>query len=314
MGSLGNTLFSQLAQEAELLGKLHKLKKYLQDHLSDGLVVIVGSGLSCAEGLPSMGQLAIFLTEVLPPALLPEDLELWNQIAPLLSSIGLEAALLKHQPSEDLEAAIVNATVKCILPKEREIIANAVSGKTQLRFSKLLKHLYRPSGATTGIPVVTTNYDRLIEVGAELAGFGADTLFVGNYAGQIDHQKSFWGFCKGASRIVGKSVVNQLRERITLCKVHGSFDWYLRATDNTPIRHMGDLDLSRLIITPGLNKYRNGYNSPFDTHRERANHAISKATKILIIGYGFNDDHLETHLKQKIRRCSTSIDRLANRL
>jgi hypothetical protein len=56
-----------------------------------------------------------------------------------------------------------------------------------------------------------------------------------------------------------------------------------------------------LIIPPGQSKYRNGYSSPFDLHRERGNKAIDRASRFLIIGYGFNDDHLETHLTQKIK-------------
>src|SRR5690606_15918961 len=50
----------------------------------------------------------------------------------------------------------------------------------------------------------------------------------------------------------------------------------------------------------GLNKFRNGYESPFDKHREKANDAIDRARRLLIIGYGFNDDHLETHLTPRI--------------
>jgi hypothetical protein len=45
-----------------------------------------------------------------------------------------------------------------------------------LRFARLLKHVLKP---TTGVPVVTTNYDRLLEIAAEEAGLGVDTLFVG---------------------------------------------------------------------------------------------------------------------------------------
>jgi hypothetical protein len=59
--------------------------------------------------------------------------------------------------------------------------------------------------------------------------------------------------------------------------------------------------LPRLITTPGLNKFRNGYESPFDRHRERANSSIDRASRFLVVGYGFNDDHLETHLTPRIR-------------
>ncbi len=55
-----------------------------------------------------------------------------------------------------------------------------------------------------------------------------------------------------------------------------------------------------MIITPGLNKFRNGYESPFDRHREKANRSIDGASRFLVIGYGFNDDHLQTHLTPMI--------------
>ena len=62
-----------------------------------------------------------------------------------------------------------------------------------------------------------------------------------------------------------------------------------------------NLGIENLIITPGVNKYRKGYDVPFDEHRNKANHAICNAEKFIIIGYGFNDDHLETHLMSRIK-------------
>ena len=56
-----------------------------------------------------------------------------------------------------------------------------------------------------------------------------------------------------------------------------------------------------MIITPGMNKYRAGYNIPFDTHREHANRAIDSSDRYIFIGYGFGDAHLETHLSQQLR-------------
>ncbi len=55
------------------------------------------------------------------------------------------------------------------------------------------------------------------------------------------------------------------------------------------------------MITPGSSKYLRGYNPPFDRHREEANHAIDHAARLLCIGYGFNDPHLQTHMAPRIR-------------
>jgi hypothetical protein len=171
-----------------------------------------------------------------------------------------------------------------------------VFAKTRtLRFTRLLKHLLKPAA---GIPVVTTNYDRLIEIAAEEAGLGVDTLFVGQFAGHLNERESKLSFCREVT-LSGKSVQYRYRQRVNVFKPHGSLDWYCR--EGKPVRYAGDLPLPRLIITPGLNKFRNGYDIPFDRHRERANGAIHKASRFLVLGYGFNDDHLETHLTPRIK-------------
>lgn len=275
--------------------ELHHLKLMLQQHLTDGLVTVVGSGLSCAEGLPGMGQLASHLDAMLTNGLEPTDADKWQAISPLLPAKGLEAALLAVPPTPRLEAAIIAHTTELIEARERQIIAEVFSGKRVLRFTRLAKQLLKPP---TGLPIITTNYDRLIEIATEEAGLGIDNLFVGNFAGTLNEAESRLSFCREV-KLRGKKVQFRYRPRATLFKPHGSLDWYHR--DGKPVCYSGDLNLPRLIITPGLNKYRNGYESPFDLHLARANSAIDRASRFLIIGYGFNDDHLETHLTPRIR-------------
>jgi len=36
--------------------EVEELKRRIQSRFSDGVVVVVGSGLSCAEGIPCMGD------------------------------------------------------------------------------------------------------------------------------------------------------------------------------------------------------------------------------------------------------------------
>ncbi len=279
----------------QVLDDLHTLKGLLQSHFSDGLVVVVGSGLSCAEGLPGMPALTLHLGSKLLPQLKPQDARIWQEILPDVTSRGLETALLTHAPSPDLEASIVRESANLIHSFERSVIAEVFAGTRTLRFTRLLRYLIKPS---FGLPIITTNYDRLIEVAAEECGLGVDTMFVGAVSGRLDPKASQLSFCRDVT-IHGKHVRKLFQDRINLCKPHGSLDWYFRA--GKPIRYSGELDAPRLIITPGLNKFRNGYESPFDHHRERANSAIDKAARFLIIGYGFNDDHLETHLTPMIR-------------
>ena len=274
---------------------LHDLKQLLQQHFSDGLVTIVGSGLSCAEGLPGMTELANHLCTSLANGLSADDAKRWAALGPIVASEGLEAALLKQPPSPSLEAAIVTRTADLVSKREREIITEVFQRKRVLRFTRLLRHLLKPD---SGLPIVTTNYDRLIEIAAEDAGLGVDTMFVGNFAGTLNEVESRLSFCREVT-LRRRQVQWRYRTRVNVFKPHGSLDWYHR--DGRPVFYSGELPLPRLIITPGLNKFRNGYESPFDRHRERANSAIDRATRFLVVGYGFNDDHLETHLGPRIR-------------
>lgn len=71
-----------------------ELKRQLQQHLSDGLVTIVGSGLSAATGLPTMGDLANHLIKNMPSRLSGASKDSWDRIAQAISKgVGLEPAL-----------------------------------------------------------------------------------------------------------------------------------------------------------------------------------------------------------------------------
>lgn len=244
---------------------MHELKTRLQQHMSDGLVTIVGSGLSCAEGLPGMGELARHLCEVIGPGLVGADAAAWAEIALHIQAKGLEAALLVKAPSAGLEVAIATATAGPIAERERSVVTEVFAGTRTLRLTRLIAHLPKP---TTGLPIITTNYDRLAEIAAEEAGLGVDTMFIGRFAGTLNERESQLSFCRNVTLKRGRVTYNY-RSRALVCKPHGGLDWYLR--NGSPVHYAGDLPgAQRLVITPGQNKFRNGYESPLDLHRNRA--------------------------------------------
>lgn len=277
------------------------LVKFVQGHFTDGLVLVIGSGLSAAEGIPGMPQLAAHLSRG-SSVLSGESATQWEKIQEKLdSNKGLEAALLEHAPNEDLESWIVKETSSLLLIEERSILSEVLRGDRTLRLTTFLNKVLKPPN---GFPILTTNYDRLIEVACEMAGFHVDTTAVGQYAGGFDHERSCMGSCRGITTRAKTTVLDHYPRAIVL-KPHGSLDWY--RTGNDARRCSLDLDAERLIITPGLNKYKAGYNSPFDKHRDLANDYINRASRFLIVGYGFNDDHLQTHLLKRIKEGAPTI-------
>ena len=85
-----------------------ELKQTLQDHFTDGLVTIVGTGLSIAEGVPGMEALAKHLLNEVPPQLPVGSTAAWNQItAELAIGTDMETTLLKRPPDAELESLSV---------------------------------------------------------------------------------------------------------------------------------------------------------------------------------------------------------------
>lgn len=276
---------------------LPELKKELQGFFQDGLVVVVGSGLSAAEGIPGMGALQDYLTAHVPAHVSGADLDSWSAVqAQMVAGKALESALFAAPPTEHLEEVIVALAVELIEPAERSVLREVISGNRTLALSQFIPHANPQPNRP--LPVVTPNYDRLAEVAAEAIGWAADTMFVGQSIGSLNPELSQLSLIK---QIVGNRQPRiERRLHVQVSKPHGSLDWF--KGPNGPLRTSIPLDLPRLLITPGRNKYRKGYETPFDLHRESANHAIDRASRFMIVGYGFNDDHLETHLSERLRR------------
>jgi hypothetical protein len=277
--------------------ELDQLKARIQSFIASRLVIVIGSGLSAAEGISGMGALATYLLAEVPPKLQPAELASWHPIADGLTlGKGLEEVLLAHPPSHAVETQIVRATADLIRRDEARVIGEVVAQSRTLRLTRLLRLFVN---WTEAVDVVTPNYDRLIEFGAEDAGLGVDTMFVGSALGRYDRAGCAQAFTKLAPKLRGKGPRKVTLPHVRLNKPHGSLDWIIR--HDKPVRIAPEFNPDPLIITPGSNKYLHGYRIPFDQHRERANGCIDRASRFLVIGYGFNDQHLETHLSPAIR-------------
>ena len=273
------------------------IKKLIQEFFQEGTVTVVGSGLSLAEGIPGMGELAKELKDKVPGMLSTlEDEANWNAISnDLTNGVGLEQALHNTKPNSTVEECIRKTTAVYIGEAEKCLFEEIVRKGKQLRFSE---YLQRFNIRNQGIVVITTNYDRLIEYACEVNDIMTDTLFVGKYMSHFNPDKSKYASCVGVQK-KGKGQKLLYSPMVTVLKPHGCLSWHL--INGVPYSITNCSVEDSLIITPGLNKYREGYSIPFDKHREKANEEIDRAQRYIIIGYGFGDDHLETHLMKQLR-------------
>lgn len=273
---------------------------------------MVGSGASCSYGLPGMGALAAHLRETVPlqaGAFDEDSVNAWERVASALDGgKGLEEALGSGGVPNVLADILTEITARFVQDAEGSAIESIVTDPAVSAFGRLFVHLLKVSDV---VEVVTTNYDRLIEVHAAKAGVRIDSMFYGHTIGRLDEELSRGELLK-REIVPGKGARYSLRLRphIRISKPHGSLDWFASNDDH----YRSDLNIpgARLIVAPGGNKYRLGYDVPFDQQRNRANSAINGASAMLFVGYGFNDDHLQTHLKRKFPEVPSVI--LAHKL
>jgi hypothetical protein len=138
----------------------------------------------------------------------------------LSKGIGLEAAMSGIDIPTGLFDSITAITAELFRKHEKAIIHEVIKSSKQLKFSKLLKAITIPN---YGLPIITTNYDRLVEIACESTGFSVDTMFVGNFLGRLNHSESTFSFCRGFSKRQGKLCLSY-SPRIKVFKPHGSLE------------------------------------------------------------------------------------------
>jgi hypothetical protein len=276
------------------------VKKHLQEFFIQTPLVLIGSGLSLGEGISGMWDLSQYLKEEIPKLVEGNLLDEWKQVEELIDlDVGFEDAMASLKQGSALVPFIVSETTKLISKDEKSIIEAVVSQEKQLAFSLLLNHLLHNQNE---LVIVTPNYDRLIELACESCGLDIITGFNGYYCGthDPDGEKDKISVIERRRNLRGGSGVKvSVKKHAKIFKPHGSLDWY--EINGNIIRSPYESNARRLIITPGTSKFREGYQHPFDYHREFANKHIQEAKAILIVGYGFNDEQLEVHLLNKLR-------------
>ena len=91
----------------------------------------------------------------------------------------------------------------------------------------------------------------------------------------------------------------QKRDLVNLIKVHGSLNWFKIANS---VRFLSDYSecCESIIICPGKNKYQEAYQIPYRDLIQKSDNLIQKATSFLVVGFGFNDEHITPKIKEKV--------------
>ena len=262
-------------------------------------VIILGSGASCAAGIPGMEALAGHLLEKLENNTSND----WRKIGDdLRKNIDLETALNKTPPDEYLIKEIIKIVGDYISEKDREVRERYFNRQTTIPVERLINY-YRSEILT----IITPNYDCLVEYCCDELKIHCNTGFVGYFRKSLDFEKA-----EREAEYVDKSVIVKGRRRriekttphVKLLKVHGSIDWY-DLNDNIvsdiSLIENGKYANKRLIILPGDRKYSEAFHKPYRELIQKADNSLRSGRSFLMIGYGFNDDHIQEILIKRLR-------------
>ena len=281
--------------------EIDDIKKNIQSFFDQGTVTIVGSGLSCAEGISGMRGLSQKLIKDVPNKLSTENMECWKKVEEALNNgTDLESALQQNKVTNDVEKAIMEIAYELISSEDTHIFTEIIEKGKKLRFSEYLSCF---NVGLYNLVVITTNYDLLIEYACEVKGFNYLDSYYGKIISKYSSEKAEQEMIEGIKR--GKLPKNSYKKHIKLYKPHGSINWKLVNGDLHRINHVNCG--TPCIITPGSNKYEKGYEVPFDYHIGRVGREIDTAKRLIFIGYGFNDNHLETHLTKPNNMCKPKL-------
>jgi hypothetical protein len=266
--------------------------EFAQAALAATPVIILGSGASAAHGVPGMAALATHLTCVAPPTEWTDDEHaVWGKfLTELAAGIDLETALQAVRHTDRQTQFIAGETRAFLLTADLAVLETLLMDRRALPLSRLYRHLFDSTHNT--IHVVTPNYDRLAE-------YAADAVDVSTFTGFN------YGYLQTRARHANTRIVVDRRETrtVSVWKVHGSLDWF-QDTAGQIIGVRSALKVpggyAPLMVTPGIDKYRLTYGEPFRTIIGCSDKALENARAYFCVGYGFNDEHVQTKL---IERC-----------
>ena len=308
-------------------GKLENIKESLLEVMREPhrWLLLVGTGASVAMeaelGMPALAKHLL--------AKIPENTAGWNSIATKLKQgDDLETALTRLNLTESLQNEIAKHTATFITQKDMALRGDVLAGKWPWVGEPLLQQLMRGLSPTwPRLPIVTSNYDMLIEYACTKAKIPYVTGYHGGIMRQLDWPKAR----ERLYRLNSVTVRGKRRTTITaipcveLMKVHGSINLFRRNSDNTFVEtniwtEGCPSDYTPMIAPPGDIKLQETLDY-YDRLFVEALGAIDKATAFFVIGYGFRDKHIHQRILERVdnheyplivltRDPSTELDKL----
>lgn len=212
---------------------------------------------------------------------------------------------------KDLETGITKFA-NAVLESERNIVSSEKEEPAEYLMNFLLSFASRIA-TRERLNIFTTNYDRIIEFGSELAGLHLIDRFVGTISPIFRSSRLNIDIHYNPPGIRGEP--RYLEGVINFTKLHGSLDWLEK--DNTVRRFSlpyGAENIQTysydgsLMIYPNSSKDRETAEYPYvELFRDFASSVIRPNSTVVTYGYSFGDDHINRVLLDLLTIPSTHL-------
>lgn len=231
----------------------------------------------------------------------------------------LEKELLRFE--DEFQAGLASFA-KDVLTTENNIVISSRLETAMDYLTSFLVSFCSRSGTRERLNLFTTNYDRLIEFGAELAGVRLIDRFVGNINPVFRASRLEVDMHYNPPGIRGEP--RYLEGVVHYTKLHGSLDWInqddiirrfaLPFGADKPINQYfpktfsGENKIRQLMIYPNAGKDRETAEYPYvELFRDLAAAICRPNATLVLYGYGFGDDHINRIIRDMLTIPSTHL-------
>ena len=260
------------------------------------IVVLAGSGCSLAAGGPSMGDLWDKIVGR-TPSQLAKDIA--AKVKYDLKNTNIEAFLSQIAAYQQIHD---DTDVEAFHNKAKESIhlqCNGFLEDADLRAHEMFVHrLSRRRSRDQRLKVFTTNYDLCFE--RATSGIGGVAIDGFSFMAPRRYDPRYFDYDIIRRTRTGDNQGNYLEGVILLHKLHGSVNWERRGNDI--FEAAKPEPQNACLIYPARGKYQQSYSQPYLESVSQYLSAIREPnTCVLIVGFGFNDDHLSEPLLSAAR-------------
>lgn len=167
-------------------------------------------------------------------------------------------------------------------------------------YSMFYKHIFKVRGIEESkVSIFTTNYDLFNEKGLEANNILYTTGFTSTLQKRFDINQFKYRLVDDTNRY--KDKWQPTFKEANLYKIHGSINW--SSSDEGELYQVeGEQEHESVVIYPTMLKHRETAQAPYSKlFREFSNSLQKPNTTLIVIGYGFPDEHINTIISQNLK-------------